>query len=55
MDELLSVRGSNNIDAALVFLLGERSMVTRSVGYLKARYQLPAADLGGRPHKLCAP
>lgn len=45
MAELLSVRGSiDNIDATLVYLLAERFKATQRVGYLKARYKLPAAD-----------
>ncbi|MET1036513.1 MAG: chorismate mutase [Arthrobacter sp.] len=47
MDELLAVRGSiDNIDATLVYLLAERFKATQRVGYLKARYQLPAGDPG---------
>src|SRR3954471_8999305 len=45
MDELLSVRSSiDNIDATLVYLLAERFKATQRVGFLKARYKLPAAD-----------
>ena len=34
----------DNIDAALVFMLAERFKVTKAVGELKARIDLPPAD-----------
>ena len=43
--QLVEIRGTiDNIDAALVHLLAERFRATQRVGYLKANYQLPAAD-----------
>ena len=44
--ELLRLRQSiDNIDAALIHLLAERFKATQSVGVLKARMDLPPADL----------
>jgi len=34
----------DNIDAALVHMLAERFSITKAVGVLKARYDLPPAD-----------
>jgi len=45
--ELKELReGIDNIDAALIYLLGERFRYTRRVGELKAASGLPAADPG---------
>ena len=44
-DELAALRRSiDNIDAALVHMLAERFRCTKSVGRLKARHGMPAAD-----------
>ena len=44
-DELSRYRQSiDNIDAALVYMLAERFKVTKAVGELKARIDLPPAD-----------
>ena len=46
-DQLSRYRQSiDNIDAALVYMLAERFKVTKAVGELKARIDLPAADPG---------
>jgi chorismate mutase len=43
--ELQDLRASiDNIDAALVYLLSERSRCTQKVGALKAALDLPSAD-----------
>jgi chorismate mutase len=45
-DQLASYRVSiDNIDAALVHMLAERFRCTKAVGVLKAKYNLPPADL----------
>lgn len=44
-DLLKKLRDSiDNIDAALIYMLAERFSCTKSVGELKAHYNLPAAD-----------
>ncbi|MGV7121010.1 MULTISPECIES: chorismate mutase [unclassified Sphingopyxis] len=44
-DQLSRYRQSiDNIDAALVYMLAERFKVTKAVGELKARIDLPPAD-----------
>jgi len=44
--ELLCLRQSiDNVDAALIHMLAERFRHTQAVGALKARYNLPPADL----------
>jgi chorismate mutase len=43
--ELAQLRASiDNLDAALIYLLAERFKRTRTVGELKARTSMPAAD-----------
>ena len=43
--ELLQIRKSiDNLDAALIHILAERFRCTKSVGNLKAQYDLPPAD-----------
>jgi len=45
--ELLEIRKSiDNLDAALIHVLAERFRCTKSVGRLKAQYDLPPADPG---------
>ncbi len=45
MQQLQALRGSiDNIDAALIHMLAERFRCTKSVGELKARSAMPAAD-----------
>lgn len=45
LEQLFSIRRTiDNMDAALVNILAERFRATQRVGYLKAEYQLPAAD-----------
>ena len=45
MDQLSRYRQSiDNIDAALVYMLAERFKVTKAVGELKAKIDLPPAD-----------
>ena len=44
-DQLSRYRQSiDNIDAALVYMLAERFKITKAVGELKARIDLPPAD-----------
>jgi chorismate mutase len=44
-DQLSRYRQSiDNIDAALIYMLAERFKVTKAVGELKAKIDLPAAD-----------
>lgn len=44
-DQLSLYRQSiDNIDAALIYMLAERFKVTKAVGELKAKIDLPAAD-----------
>lgn len=44
-DQLAYYRQSiDNIDAALIYMLAERFKVTKAVGELKAKIDLPAAD-----------
>lgn len=44
-DQLAHYRQSiDNIDAALIYMLAERFKVTKAVGELKAKIDLPAAD-----------
>lgn len=44
--ELTRLRASiDNIDAALVFMLAERFRCTQQVGELKAKHEMPPADL----------
>jgi chorismate mutase len=44
-DQLRRYRQSiDNIDAALIYMLAERFKVTKAVGELKAKIDLPAAD-----------
>ena|SRR5690554_6901782 len=44
--ELERLRSSiDNIDAALTYMLAERFRYTQQVGELKARHQMPPADL----------
>ena len=44
-EELTALRASiDNIDAAVVHMLAERSKATQRVGRLKAEHQLPPAD-----------
>ena len=46
-DQLSHYRQSiDNIDAALIYMLAERFKVTKAVGALKAKIDLPAADPG---------
>jgi chorismate mutase len=43
--ELAKFRASiDNLDAAIIHLLAERFKLTREVGFLKARTELPPAD-----------
>ncbi|MEZ5789982.1 MAG: chorismate mutase [Nitratireductor sp.] len=45
MDELKNFRASiDNLDAALIHILAERFRITKAVGELKARHELPPAD-----------
>lgn len=45
MDELKNYRASiDNLDAALIHILAERFRITKAVGELKARHELPPAD-----------
>lgn len=45
-DTLLALRRSiDNIDAALIYMLAERFRHTQAVGELKARHDMPAADM----------
>ena len=47
VDQLSRYRQSiDNIDAALVYMLAERFKVTKAVGELKAKIDLPPADPG---------
>src|SRR3546814_11990342 len=52
-DQLSRYRQSiDNIDAALVYMLAERFKVTKAVGELKARNDLPPADPGREARKI---
>ena len=45
MNELKNYRASiDNLDAALIHILAERFRITKAVGELKARHELPPAD-----------
>ncbi|MEZ5871375.1 MAG: chorismate mutase [Nitratireductor sp.] len=45
MNELKNFRASiDNLDAALIHILAERFRITKAVGELKARHELPPAD-----------
>ena len=44
-NELKNYRASiDNLDAALIHILAERFRITKAVGELKARHELPPAD-----------
>ncbi len=46
VDDLASLRRSiDNIDTAVVALLGERFSLTEKVGLIKAEYGMPAEDM----------
>lgn len=49
MNELKNYRASiDNLDAALIHILAERFRITKAVGELKARHELPRQIRNGR-------